>query len=176
VATNNLHNIGDLTIRASVRKAGGDPSKVKFLEISFPDVPAALAKNRIDGAFVVEPFLTVAKSAGSRVLAWNLIDTAPNLMVAAYFTTREYAEKNRDVVKRFTAAINRSLSYAAEHPDEARAILTTYTKISQETAGKLTLPRWTPEINRDSSTAIADLMVQDKLVGARPDVAALMPP
>ncbi len=176
VATNNLHNIGDLTVRASVRKAGGDPTKVKFIEISFPDVPAALAKNRIDAAFLVEPFLTVAKGGGSKVLAWNLIDAAPNLMIAAYFTTSEYADKNPDVVKRFTDAINKSLSYTAEHPDEARAILTTYTKIGQETAGKITLPKWTPEIGRESSSALADLMVLDKEVTAKPDVAGLMPP
>jgi NitT/TauT family transport system substrate-binding protein len=175
VATNNLHNIGDLTVRASVRKAGGDPNKVKFIEISFPDVPAALAKNRIDAAFVVEPFLTVAKAGGSKVLAWNLIDSAPNLMISGYFTTSEYAEKNPEVVKHFTAAINQSLTYTAEHPDEARAILTTYTKINQETAGKITLPKWTAEINRDSCSALADLMVLDKLVTEKPDVAALLP-
>src|SRR5215217_2214330 len=40
VAVNTLKNIGDTTIRASVRKAGGDPSSIKFVELAFPDMPA----------------------------------------------------------------------------------------------------------------------------------------
>ena len=42
VAVNTLKNIGDTTIRASVRKAGGDPSSLRFVELAFPDMPAAL--------------------------------------------------------------------------------------------------------------------------------------
>jgi NitT/TauT family transport system substrate-binding protein len=174
-ASNTLNNIGDLCIRASVRKAGGDPSKVKFVEVAFPDVPPAMAEKRVDAAFAVEPALTVVKNQGGGVLASPFVDCSPDLMVAAYFTTKEYTEKNPDIVKRFAAAMNKSLTYAAEHPDEARAVLTTYTKINQETAAKLTLPRWTPEVNRASTDAVADLMVQDKLVAAKPDVSALMP-
>jgi NitT/TauT family transport system substrate-binding protein len=175
VAIHNLNNIGDLTIRASVRKAGGDPAKVKFLEVAFADVPAALAARRIDAAFVVEPFLTVAREQGARVLVWNLTDAIPNLMVAAYFTTTEYARKHPEVVKRFAAAMNRSLSYAAGHPEEARVVVTGYTKLSQATAGKLTLPRWTPAIDQDSVGALSDLMVASKLAPRKPDLAALLP-
>jgi NitT/TauT family transport system substrate-binding protein len=48
VAVNTLKNIGDTTIRASVRKAGGDPSSIKFVELAFPDMPAALQAGRVD--------------------------------------------------------------------------------------------------------------------------------
>jgi NitT/TauT family transport system substrate-binding protein len=174
-SSNTLNNIGDLCIRASVRKAGGDPSKVKFVEVGFPDVPAAIAEKRVDAAFAVEPALSVVKKQGGDVIAWPFVDCSPDLMVAAYFTSREYADKNPDMVKRFAAAMNRSLTYASEHPDEARAVLTTYTKINQEMAATLTLPRWSPELSRASTDAIADMMVQDKLVAAKPDVAALFP-
>ena len=46
--------------------------------------------------------------------------------------------------------MNKSLSYAAEHPDEARAILLTYTKIDKAVADKLNLPLWSPQIDRAS--------------------------
>src|SRR4029453_672638 len=54
VAVNPLKNIGDSTIRASVRKAGGDPSGIKFGELAFPDMPAALEAKRVDAVWVVE--------------------------------------------------------------------------------------------------------------------------
>jgi NitT/TauT family transport system substrate-binding protein len=95
-------------------------------------------------------------------------------MIAAYFTTRDYAQGHADVVQKFTAAMNKSLTYAAEHPDEARAILLTYTRIDKAVTEKLNLPRWSPQIHRDSINLLADLMVQDKLVPGKPDVDALL--
>jgi NitT/TauT family transport system substrate-binding protein len=175
VAVNNLNNVGDTTVRASVRKAGGDATKVKFVEIAFPDMPAALAAKRIQAAWVVEPFLTVTRNAGNRVVSWNLVDTAPNMMVAAYFTTTAYAGKNPDVVKRFTTAMEKSLQYASDHPDEARAALATYTKITADVAAKITLPKWPTTINRESTQTLADLILSDKLVTKAPDVPALLP-
>ncbi len=175
VAVNTLNNIGDTTVRASVRKAGGDPSKVKFTELAFPDMPAALAGHRVDAAWVVEPFLTVATRQGNRVVAWNFVDTAPDLMIAAYFTTRKVLDGQADLVRRFTEAINKSLAYAQAHPDQARQVITTYTKIDAATAAKLTLPTWPTQINRQSTDTLARLVTSDGLVTKQPDVTALLP-
>lgn len=175
VSVNQINNIGGVTVRAAMRKAGGDPDKINFIEVRFPEMPAALGQKRVDAAWVVEPFLTVARNQGATVLDWNFADTAPHLMIAAYFTTTDYAKANPDVVKRFTAAMNKGLSYASEHPDEARAILLTYTKTDKAIADKLNLPVWTPQINRDSIRVLADLMVQDKLLIGKPDIDALLP-
>ena len=60
VAVNNLNNIGDTSVRAGVRAAGGDPKQVKFIEVPFPDMPAALAEHRIEAGWVVEPDHRVA--------------------------------------------------------------------------------------------------------------------
>jgi NitT/TauT family transport system substrate-binding protein len=175
MAINQINNIGTVSVRQAVRRAGGDPDKVKLIEIHFPEIAAALAQHRVDAAWVVEPFLTVARAQGATVLDWNLGAVAPNVMVAAYFTTTDYAREHPDVIKRFTAAIDKSLSYAADHPDEARAILPTYTKIDKATAEKLNLPLWTPKVNRESTKVLAELMITDKLVTAMPDVDALLP-
>jgi NitT/TauT family transport system substrate-binding protein len=174
LSVNQVNNIGGVTVRAAMRKAGGDPDKIKFIEVPFPQMPAALGEKRIDAAWVVEPFLTVARGQGATVLDWNFADTAPTLMISAYFTTKDYAQANADVVKRFTAAINKALAYAAAHPDEARAILLTYTKIDKAVTEKLNLPVWNPQISRESVGALADLMVQDKLVTSKPDIDALL--
>ena len=175
VAVNNLNNIIQTTVDASVRKAGGDPKKVKYVELAFPDMPAALANHRVQAAFPVEPFLTASLDQGNRVVAWSLADAAPNLMIAAYFTSTGYASQNPDVVQRFTAAIEESLQYAAEHPDEARAMVTTYTKITPDVAAKVILPKWEPSINPQSVQALADLAVQSGLLTAPPDVSTLLP-
>lgn len=175
VSVNNLKNIGDTTVRAAIRKAGGDPASVKFVELAFPDAPAALDKGRVDAAWVVEPFVTVAKGQGATPVAWNFVDAAPNLTVASYFTTGKTVKDKPDLVKRFTAAINESLRYAAEHPDEARGILSTYTKITSDVGGKIVLPAWPTEVNRQSVQTVADLALQDGLLKKKADLTALLP-
>jgi NitT/TauT family transport system substrate-binding protein len=175
VAVNTLKNIGDSTIRASVRKAGGDPSSIKFVELAFPDMPAALQAGRVDAIWVVEPFLSTSLGQGGHLIASNYVDAAPDLTVAVYFTSRQLIEKDPDLVKRFTEAMTESLAYADAHPDEARQVLTSYTKIDPGVIQKLTLPKWPPQINRASVQTLADLALKDGLVTKPPDLAALLP-
>jgi NitT/TauT family transport system substrate-binding protein len=175
VAVNNLKNIGDTTVRASVRKAGGDPTGVRFLEMPFPDMPAAVANHRVDAAWIVEPFFTVAKNQGARLIASNFVDAAPDLTVAVYFTSEKVISQKPDLVKRFTAAIEKSLQYATDHPDEARAVLSKYTKIDPGVAAKMTLPAWPQKVNTASVQSIADQMQGDGLIKEKFDVAQVLP-
>ena len=129
VAVNTLKNINETAVRESVRKAGGDPDKVEFVELAFDQMPAALDEGQIDAAMVVEPALATIKSQGGREIASSLVDVAPDLTVAMYFTSMQYAESEPEVVEKFQKATAESLAYADAHPDEVREIVTTYTKI-----------------------------------------------
>ncbi|MFJ9039006.1 ABC transporter substrate-binding protein [Streptomyces sp. NPDC102406] len=175
VAVNTLKNINDTTVRESVRKAGGDPSEVHFVELAFDQMAAALAGGQIDAAQVVEPVLATVKEAGGRVIASNFTDTAPDLTVAMYFTSTTYAKNHPDIVEKFTAATKESLAYADRHPDEVRQILTTYTKISTATLDELILPRWPVTADRSSIEKLAQLGQSDGQFRQAPDLDALLP-
>lgn len=157
VAVNNLKNIGEVTIRNAVDKDGGDGSKVKFVELNFPDMPAAVANHQVDAAWVVEPFLTAATAQGARDISPNFT-TIPNLTVATYFTTQQYIAQHKDVVDNFRAAIQESLKYASDHPDEVRRIVTTYTAIKSDVASKIKLPAYPQDVNTESLQTVAQLM------------------
>ncbi|MEU5341371.1 ABC transporter substrate-binding protein [Streptomyces sp. NPDC020766] len=174
VAVNTLQNIGDTTVRESVRKAGGDPSKVKFVEIPFDQMPAALDGGQVDAAWMGEPATTIAKAQGARVIASPFAETDPKLTVATYFTSAKVTRENPDLVKKFSEAMAESLTYASEHPDEARQILTSYTKISGDVLDKLILPSWPAEIDMASLEKLAALGEEDGIFGDRkPDLDAL---
>jgi NitT/TauT family transport system substrate-binding protein len=175
VAVNTLKNIGDTTVRESVRKAGGDPSGIKFVEIPFPNMPAALEAGQVDAAWVVEPSLSAVTAAGGRVVAWNYVDAAPDLTVAAYFTSTKLLADQPDLVKAFTDAMNESLAYADSHPDDVRAVIGDYTKIDPAVRAKLTLPKWPAEINRPSVETLARLGTQDGVISGSPDLGKLLP-
>lgn len=175
VAVNTLNNIGDTTVRESIRKDGGNPDDVEFVELAFPDMPAAVASGNVDAAWVVEPFVAISEDQGHRVVAWNLVDTAPELMIAGYFASEELIDSDPELVENFVAAITESLEYAEAHPDEARAIVQTYTEIDDALIEKVTLPKWPTEVNEESTQKLADLAEQDGLVKEPVDVAALLP-
>lgn len=175
VAVNTLNNINDTTVRASIRAAGGDAKSVKFTELAFPDMLAALDKGDVDAAQVVEPFLATAAKNGDRVIASNYVDTAPGLTIAGYFTSQQTASAKPDLVERFTAAMLKSLAYARDNPDAVREVLLTYTKIDPALTGSLTLPAYPSEVNAESLRTLADLAVRDGLIQSAPDLAGLLP-
>jgi NitT/TauT family transport system substrate-binding protein len=148
VSVNTLQNVGPLTINTALKKQGVDYKKVKYAEIPFPDALAALDQGRVDAIWEVEPFVSQAKGAGDTTILYPFEQTAPKLTVASYFTTKQYAEQNSDVVDRFVKAINKSLTYAQSHPDEVRAVVPTYTKIPAKGAKAMNLPLWNPDIGR----------------------------
>lgn len=174
VAVNTLQNIGSTTVRESVRLAGGDPTKVKFVEMPFDQMPAALDGGRVDAAWMGDPAMNAAKAQGARIVASPFAETDPKLTVATYFTSTKLTKENPDLVKNFAAAMSESLQYATDHPDEARQILTTYTKISGDVLNELTLPAWPAEIDMPSLEKLASLGETDGLFGGKkPDLTAL---
>jgi NitT/TauT family transport system substrate-binding protein len=175
VSVNSVNNIADSTLGASMRKAGGDPSKIKYIEVAFADVPAAIEKGQVDAAWVVEPFLTIAKNQGARVLTSNLVDTAPNLTMSAYFTSESQAQSDPQLLEKFKAAMKKSLEYADTHADEARQAVLGYTSIQPEIAQQMTLPRWPSDVDRSSVQVLADLALKGGLISKEANLDGMLP-
>ncbi|MUL40278.1 nitrate ABC transporter substrate-binding protein [Streptomonospora sp. PA3] len=173
IAVNNLKNIGDTTVRNSVRKAGGDSDTIEFVELPFPEMPAALERGDVDAAWLVEPFLTSALNNGATEVASNFVDAHKNLSVAYYFTTEQVVAQDPELVDNFTAAIEESMTYADEHPDEVRRILGEYTEIEPEVIEQIRLPRWPNGYNQESAQAVGELLVHDGVVEDQPDMDKL---
>jgi NitT/TauT family transport system substrate-binding protein len=175
VAVNVLENVVELGVRASAREAGIDPDSVEYVKLPFPEMPAALAAGQVDAAFVVEPFQQLVRAQGGRAVASSMVDIAPDLSVAMYFTSEQLATENPDLVRRFTEAMAESLAYADANPDEARAILPSYTQIPPEVIPDLTLPKWPADINRASVQAVVDLATEEDILPSTPDLDSLLP-
>jgi NitT/TauT family transport system substrate-binding protein len=174
VAVNNVKNIGEVTIRKAVEDAGGDPGSLNFVELAFPDMPAAVAGGDVDAAWVVEPFVTVATGQGARKVLANFAEAVPDLTVATYFTTEQVIAEDPELVDDFQAAIQQSLQYAQDNPDEVRRIVTTYTQITPEVAAQMALPAFPQDIDVESVKTVAELMQKYGITTEPVDVDALL--
>ena len=140
VSVNNLQNIGDTTIRSVVDDDGGDSSKIKFVEVAFPDAEAAVSNKQVDAAWILAPFLDSAVAHGDRVITYNFSDFDPKLDIAGYFTKGDTIKNKPELVKAFTKAMNKSLEFAQANPDEVKHIVTTYTKMTPDMLKDMVLP------------------------------------
>jgi len=174
IAVNTLKNICEVTIKASLEPEGVAVDTLKFAEVPFPDMNAALEAGRVDGACVVEPFVSQGKAGKARGIDPFYVRTAPDLTVATYFTSRQYAEQNGDVVDRFVEAMNRSLTYAQSHPDEVREVLLDYTEIPPEAVEQIKLPIWRPDLNEPTIEKLSELSLKYGLIEEQPDLDELI--
>jgi NitT/TauT family transport system substrate-binding protein len=174
IAVNTLKNICEVTIKASLEKDGVAVDTLEFTEVPFPDMNAALEAGRVDAACVVEPFVSQGKAGKARGIDPFYVRTAPDLTVATYFTSTQYAEQNADVVDRFVEAMNKSLTYAQSHPDEVRQVLLDYTEIPPEAAEQIKLPIWRPDLNEPTIEKLSELSLKYGLIEEQPDLDELI--
>ncbi|WP_375001089.1 ABC transporter substrate-binding protein [Aeromicrobium sp. CTD01-1L150] len=173
VGINTLNNISDTVIRETVRADGGDEDAVEFVEMAFPDMPAALEAGNVDAVFVVEPFLSITRGAGAKPVTWPYAEAVEDLEVAVFFTSEQTAQSDPDLIERFTRAMVASQELASSDDELLRAIATTYTEIDEALLEELTFPKFTSEVNEESAQGLADLGQQDGLFEEEPDLDAL---
>lgn len=175
VSVNNLSNIGDTTIKSVIEKDGGNPADVKFVEVAFPDAPAALANKQVDAAWILDPFLSKAVAEGGTVISWNYVEMSPELDIAGYFTKTETIKDKPELTEKFTRAMNKSLEYAEQNPQEVRDIVGTYTKIDEATRAQIVLPRFRVEFNRDAAKTLGEAATRYGTLTKAPNLDDLLP-
>jgi len=173
-AVNTLRSMGEVTIKATLEKAGVNPNSARFIEVPFPEMNAALEGGAADVAWEAEPFVTQALNQGFRKITDWAIETHPRLSLSTYFGAKPYLEENPAVRTAFERAMNRSLDYARTHEREVRRIIPTYTQIPPEVVREIRIPHFTSELNVASIRRIAELG-QKYGVLKNPDVDAIVP-
>jgi NitT/TauT family transport system substrate-binding protein len=148
IAVNALRGLAEVVISRSLEKQGVDYRDVKLLEVPFPEMPAALAQKRVDAALLTEPFLSAVLAEGGKQIDAPSVETVPNFPNGVYVATEQYIAENGDVVDRFARAMNRSLEYARDHPEEVRRIVPTYTETPPEAAQQMRLPVFDAQLDR----------------------------
>jgi NitT/TauT family transport system substrate-binding protein len=176
IAVNTVKNVNEIVLKSYVESRGAAPATLKYVELGFPDMLAAITQHRVDAALVIEPFATVAQSQGARVLFHPYVEAKPNLGIGTYSATEKYVHDNPAVVKAFREAAAQTAAHITAHPDEYRAALPTIAKVKADLAARVNIPVWGDRIDSASLEFFADRMVRYGLVTTKPDVSTAVAP
>ena len=127
LATNGIGTIGQLATEVWIDRNGGDWQSVKWLELPLPATLPALQAGRADGSPLAEPWLSVAKAQGYRLIFPSKNAIAPYLG-NGWMTTTDWVRQHPDAAKRFVGAMHESARWANAHHDAVIPILAKYTR------------------------------------------------
>ena len=139
-------------IRAAVDEAGGDSSKIKFVEV--PNTLSALKAGNVDVTTTSEPAGTAARADSSLRLLSGYTAAGGDLAYA-YVTTQEFAKQNPNTVKAFQEAILKGNK--AVNADQAKRVdvASTYVKAPKELLEKAHFPEFSAEAISEASVQTA---------------------
>ena len=151
VSVNAFNGLLQMLGKAAVKADGGDPSKVRFIELGFAEALAALQAGKTDAMVGAEPFGTAAMASGFPAIAspYQSMSTK-SMLTSSYFTSETQLKANPELFKKIRAAINESLEYAQKNPDAIRKQLPKFTRLGPDVAAKLILPRYLTDIPQES--------------------------
>lgn len=191
-----IRNIGDLKgkkIAVNVLKANSEtqtvmqvlrwnrenPSRaidlnkdVQMLIMPFGSMQAALERGIVDAVSLIEPFTAqIMMKHKVRVIA-PVGYALPNWPVSFGVVRRDFGEKNVDVLRKYLAAWNESVSWIRANPDAAKEIMQKFTGVAPEVARRIILPDWSDDVaaTRKSTEEVMKAMLAAGMIPREVDL------
>lgn len=164
ISVNTLQSATEVQIRDCLATAGLGPDDYELVEVPFPEVGAAVTQGRIAAGFVPEPFITIGESQGLKsVLSASVCnERQANSPLINWNTSKRFAEQNPAVVAAFVRAMDKATQLAIDDPQVVVDILPTFTTLTPELAGELTLPSFVADgtPNLEGAELTMELMLE----------------
>jgi NitT/TauT family transport system substrate-binding protein len=173
VGVNGLKTLAEISTREAVRLAGGDQTKVNFVEIGPSLAIPALGRGTVAAAIVSEPFLS-SNADLIRRFAKPYDAVAKEFYICNWYAKSDWLAANAATAKKLTGAIYDAARWTNTHPDASAPILVKYLSIDPETAKKLTRATFATSIDPKLMQPVLDIGVRYGLLEKPVDAATLI--
>jgi NitT/TauT family transport system substrate-binding protein len=178
-AVNTRNNVIWLYARTWVKATGGDPDKVIFKEVPFPQMEDALRQNRVDAALLVAPFSIIAvQKPGLVALAHPYSEIQLGVDVGQWITTGKLLAEKPEVMKKFVAGLRKGAEWynANRKSDALLSLITGYSKIDASILKSIALPEAPLKSDLSQIARTMDLMIENKLLTKPLDLSKIIDP
>jgi NitT/TauT family transport system substrate-binding protein len=177
IAVNTRNNIIWLYARAWVQATGGNPDRVTYLEVPFPQMIDAVRGDRVDAAFVVEPFLSAGINAGAvDLIGWPYNAVQKRIPVGQYAATKAFIQANPGVIERFVRAYNKGVDWinANKGSDEWVKVISGYTRLAPAQLRSLSIPIFEKTVSAEGVEQVENLMRKQGILEGSVGVKSLL--
>jgi NitT/TauT family transport system substrate-binding protein len=167
IGVNVLGDVQWMFVQAWIKATGGDPSKVKIIELAFPEMVAALKQGRVDSVLALDPFMTIGLGdPGVELLDWILSRVYAGGPVAFSAITPPTAQTRPNDIRAFVRAYRRGAAWlnANEGKDAFYALIAGFTGLNADLIKKMTQVPAHADIDRNSLPHLTTLMSQTGLL------------
>jgi len=163
-----VHDQQSLGARALIEAAGGDITKVKFLELPQSTMLNAVAAGRVDGFIAYEPYRSADEASGtvrSIGAPFDAISKEP-MIYTGWSALRPWADQNRAAVETFAKVMRAASIYTNAHFDAVIPLMAATAKIAPESLQKMNRPKDATELNPQDVQPVIDAAAHFKEIAA----------
>lgn len=156
-------------------KNGVDTKSVKFVEIPFPQMEAALSSGQIQASSMIEPFITLAKSRrGVRILDYYVVDVKPEFEMTTYVVSSDKVNEHHKEFKAFQLAIDEATNLINSDNVNLVNSIAKNTKLDEKTVSEMTIPSFSNKLTVDNLEFASNLLIKLGFIETAPNLNELI--
>lgn len=178
VAVNTRNSINWLVVREWVQLTGGNPERLTFLEVPFPNQSDAVRGNQIDAGFTVEPFLSAGVASGvTEIVGWPYDRIMKRVPISQFASTKTYIQHNPDVIERWVRAYNKGIDWVNRNrgSDDWLKLVAAHTRLTPDQIRNIAIPVWDKTVDPAAVEKMVAVMRKHGLLeGVNVDVKGML--
>jgi len=176
VALNVVNNVGTILVGSALEQVGLSPSAVKFVQIPFPDMAAALGRHQVDAAWMPEPFVS---STEEQLGALDISDldsgAVTGFPLVGYAATRAWERRYPRTESAFLRALAKGQQVADTDRAAVERAMETFLGVPPQVAAVMSLPRYIlGGVDRARMQRVADAMRRFGMLKGRFEVGQMI--
>ncbi len=167
IGVNAKYDIQWLVMQGWVTKTGGDINKITYREVPLPSMLDTIRGKQVDGALVLDPFMTLGLSDPAFERAgWPLSTAMAGLPTSFWVVSASVAEQRKDAIRRYQRAFLKGGEWINAHlrDDAYNQLVAGYTKTDPSLIAKMVASQQPLSVDADAALKLAVLMKENGLL------------
>jgi NitT/TauT family transport system substrate-binding protein len=176
VALNVVNNVGTILVGSALEEVGLSPSAVKFVQIPFPDMAAALERHRVDVAWMPEPFVSsTEEQLGAQDISDLDSGSAAGFPLVGYAATRAWEQRYPRTEAAFLRALEKGQKVADTDRAAVEHAMEAFLGVPPQVAAVIALPQYIlGSVNHARMRRVADAMQRFGMLKLRFNVSQMI--
>lgn len=177
IAITSKNAASDVLTQSVMRDRGLDRSKVTWVPVPLPNMPAALQQGQVDAAYMPEPYVT---DAAHTVGAIPIVDIGSgptqDFPLTGYATTAKWAQANPKTIAAFQKALIKGTAAVREDRGLLERLVVKYAKVSATTAALMELPGYSAKLDARRLQRVPDTLLTLGIITSAIDASRMIVP